>query len=467
METESFTTLGQTLDVATKSATDAKISSAKAMSGGIIALIIISIIFLAVLVGFLAAFIQRRMDLNVLRKGVGEAVSQPTQSPVLARSESPMQASNSNNAGGTATNAAGMNLTQQQQAQMALMNQGTQQQQDVSGEMLQGPSPPLANNEIQQGIVSLKQGLSTGFNLSQQSQPSASPGILTPAGINPQRYASATRAMSASLNENAVSAATGSCLFKPSGAAFARAVQNAVNVAGDASSTTAENQVRAVSGVVQAALVNDPSLARLVARASGSIDPDAIVTEAANDGHMVDLNAAPGGDALIVPTGMSGPGSTISQVQDMDITHEVALGIKGVSAQAAERDNYGTTLANFAPQSSTMSQQMLRQKMINDQVLRVMACKNPQYAAQILEGVGASQPVTFAGVKTSMSMRPLMYPQISRPPKNDGEFIDAALRPPLVLPIISTGEGPASTNYSVSQAKISQGCTQASLTGQA
>lgn len=435
-----------------KGVCDEQVNAAKRMSGGIIALIIISIIFLTALVGFLAAFIQRRLDINALRRTESSGGRQPIQQ--LARA-SP---------GNVGANSSGMGMTPERLAQNELLQMqadAAMHQRQPTAEMMAGRDPMLSNNAAQQGVVPLDVGASGGYNLAAQSQAPVSPGILTPSQLYPQRHANANRALATSMNENAMSAAAGSCVFKPSGAALARAVQSAVNVGGDATSTTAENQVRAISGVVQSALAQDPALRRLIAQASGSIDSDPIVTEAANDGNMVDLNMTPAGSSHVLP--LDAHGSTTAQIHAMDIAHEPAGPIRGVTSAAVERDNYAMNLANFAPQSSTMSQQMVNQKMINDRVLRVMACKNPQYAAQILEGVGASQPVTFAGVKTSMSMRPLMYPQISRPPKNDGEFIDAALRPPLVLPIITTGEGPGSTNFSVSQAKISQNCTQASL----
>ena len=447
--------------VGEKPATGHGSGSGGGLSGGIIALIIIAIIVLVVLVAALAAFIQRQMDVKRSRRCVRPAAGGVPAGMSGVSSKGMVSASDSSGGHTTTTHAA-----QQHDAAHAHATPSKHQEATaLSSAPSSGQSQP-ASLAAQQNLAGTQPAPGSGYcgssNLVKQVQPGRLSSVLPAAQINNSRHQQSLRAKQASFSSN-----PGTCaaLGNPNAPQQLQSINAALNTPGTSTVTTAGARVRALSQATQSVLT-PADRANIASTAKGN---GAAMVGNVKGQYLVDLNNHPmgaqttnGGRSIVPDT--NDPGKGTQQPTPIAQAFSGKPVEKGVTADMAKRMQYAYDITNFAPESSQFTSVEVAAQRANNLALQAAAARNPAMAAQYLAGVGATTPVTMSGIRSAVARQgALGRVGLSKPVKNGFGFLDAAIRAPMALPMMSASPPTFNESTAAAYARASQSCTAAQI----
>lgn len=434
------------------------------LSGGMIALIIIAVIVLVALVGSLAAFIQKQIDVNNLKKSAqsaAEALAKSNSVRIVAAGGTGKYGNENGNATARAPEACPTARSVAQAEQNAVQRASTgQSAQPIASMYLQGSLGTPSS-------ASADQCTGTAYATQHLASPSTSGSLLPPSQIHPENAASAQLALNTTLTNQAKVGAASSCVMNQEGDQLLQGINAAMNAKGTSMMNQKKASVRQLAQVTQQIVNTNPGLAKNLAAMQGqSGDNDAFVPDASMGGVPTQL--LPLQDHLYGQYNNGIVADTNTTSSSALTSLDVAFAGKpndrlGITAQQAKDLAYNSNINNFAPQSTQLTADEVTLTRQNNLLLQCAAAKDPRRAAMYLNAVGASNPVTVTGMKAALARQPSMYGTISRPVKGGYGMDDAGARVPLALPSMSASPPDFMETAAAAYARASQSCTAASL----
>lgn len=457
------------------------------LSGGIIALIIIAVIVLVALVGSLAAFIQKQIDVNALKKNAQEAAQRLAETNnwrIVAAggvkgSDAPAQPAPAahalHNAAASSTQHA---LAADCQDRSAMLHSAVASTDLMLARNMDAmPALPIGTM-YQQGLVQVQrsdmgEGAEEGqgcggasFNAQHQQAPNTS--LLTPQQMEPLQHARGQMALGASLADQQMAGAITTCNTNQTTLNTLQNINAAMNAKGSSMMNQKQASLRAMSQAMQPLIQGMPGLANRLASATPTTsDNDAFVADmpgtqllSLQDRTMGQYNNGASGEASDNGKGMTAT-STLTSL-------DVSFGgrpddRKGITAQQYKELMHNSNPLNTAPQSTILTADEVTLARQNNLALQCAAAKDPRMAFQYLNAVGASNPVTVTGMKAALARQPSLQPMLSTPGKNMYGMDDAGARPALAMPSMSAVPVEFGETLAAAYARGSQSCTAASL----